>query len=264
MVENEMSCLLQIRSIRDEMSANEKKLADFILTNSALLRDYSSQQLASAVGVSQSSVVKFCQKLGFKGYPDIKMAVSEAIAKNSSVNGDRSTKRFANAALDEVSDKLLKNKLEAVTATIELNNEDSFISSIDAIKSASRILIVGSGSSNFVAKHFAVGLIQAGKVAFSSSDSTYQSQFLKTLAENDVLILLSSNGGLNLSDAILKDCRARDVKIIRIGKYSSNTNYHMSDIYLSTISKNETEDPFGVAKRAAQQHVVDILLALSS
>ncbi len=245
------------------MSANEKKLADFILDNSALLRDYSSQQLASAVGVSQSSVVKFCQKLGFKGYPDIKMAVNEAIAKNSSSNGDRASKRFVNAALDQVSDRLLKNKLEAVTATLELNHEDCFISAIDAIKAASRILVGGSGSSSFVARYFTIGLIQVGKVAFSTADSSYQSQFLKTLSDKDALILLCSNGDLNLSDIKLKDCRSTGVKIIRIGKYSSNTNYHMSDIYLSTISKNEAEDPFGVSRRAAQQHVVDILLALS-
>ncbi len=231
-----MSCLLKIRSIRDEMSANEKKLADFILSNSALLRDYSSQQLASAVGVSQSSVVKFCQKLGFKGYPDLKMAISEANAKSSSINGDRKTKRFSNAALNQVSDRLLNNKLEAVNATIELNNEEAFIAAIEVIKVASKILVVGSGGSNFVAKHFAVALIQSGKVAFSSTDSTYQTQFLKTLAKNDLLILLSSNGGLNLSEAILKECREAGVKIIRIGKYSANTNYHMLDIYLSTIS----------------------------
>ncbi|MFT6735143.1 MAG: DNA-binding MurR/RpiR family transcriptional regulator, partial [Polaribacter sp.] len=74
-----MSCLLQIRSIRNDMSANEKKLADYILNNSALLRDYSSQQLARVVGVSQSSVVKFCQKLGYKGYPDLKLAINESV-----------------------------------------------------------------------------------------------------------------------------------------------------------------------------------------
>ena len=76
-----MSSLVKIRSERDQMSAIERRIADFILENAQLLRDYSSQQLANALGISQSSVVKFCQKLGFRGYPDLKYSVGEAIAR---------------------------------------------------------------------------------------------------------------------------------------------------------------------------------------
>ena len=73
--------LIKIRSERDQMSAIERRIADFILENAQLLRDYSSQQLANALRISQSSVVKFSQKLGFKGYPDLKYSIGEAIAR---------------------------------------------------------------------------------------------------------------------------------------------------------------------------------------
>ena len=109
-----MSCLIKIRSIRDDMSANEKKLADYIISNSALLRDYSSLQLAKAVGVSQSSVVKFCQKLGYKGYPDLKLAINEAVAKSSTQKNIR-PKYFSNNKLNTVSERILQGKLDAVT-----------------------------------------------------------------------------------------------------------------------------------------------------
>ena len=72
-----MPPLVRIRSGRDQMSAIERRIADFILENSILLRDYSSQQLASALGISQSSVVKFSQKFGFKGYPDLKYSIGD-------------------------------------------------------------------------------------------------------------------------------------------------------------------------------------------
>ena len=54
-----MPPLVKIRSERDHMSAIERRIADFILDNAHLLRDYSSQQLANALDISQSSVVKF-------------------------------------------------------------------------------------------------------------------------------------------------------------------------------------------------------------
>src|SRR6187455_2524766 len=76
-----MSSLLKIRSERDQMSAIERRIADFLLENAHLLRDYSSQQLADALRISQSSVVKFSQRLGFKGYPDLKFSVGEDFAR---------------------------------------------------------------------------------------------------------------------------------------------------------------------------------------
>src|SRR5688500_12353233 len=76
-----MSPLLKIRAERDQMSAIERRIADFILDNAQLLRDYSSQQVANALRISQSSVVKFSQKLGYKGYPDLKYSIGEAMAR---------------------------------------------------------------------------------------------------------------------------------------------------------------------------------------
>ena len=48
-----MSPLVKIRSERDQMSAIERRIADFILENAQLLRDYSSQQLATALRISR-------------------------------------------------------------------------------------------------------------------------------------------------------------------------------------------------------------------
>mgnify|MGYP003869525791 CR=1 FL=1 len=121
-----MPCLLKIRSSRENMSASEKKLADFILENAHLLRDYSSQQFAEAVGVSQSSVVKFSQKLSYKGYPDLKMAVSEDVAKmNTEIALHGKPEQELESA--PLIDKLLRNKVDALASTSKLNDEQEII-----------------------------------------------------------------------------------------------------------------------------------------
>ena len=258
-----MSCLLQISSIKNELSANEKKLADYILNNAALLRDYSSQQLAQAVGVSQSSVVKFCQKLGYKGYPDLKLAINESVARNSSNGTSQPSSSFANSALNEISDQLLKSKLEAISATIDLNKEASFIEAIDAIKLAEKIQIFGVGVSRFVAEHLAIRLLNNDKLAFALNDSAYQKQFLSRLVKDDLLVLLSPVEELKLDKSLIVTMRERGVKLLHIGKYSANANNHLMDIHLSTVSASEKSMQDDFAKRAAQQHIVDILLAMA-
>lgn len=75
-----MNCLTRIRQRYPTLAASDKKLADFILAQPDQTRHLSSQQLAGEAGVSQSSVVKFAQKMGFKGFPALKLALSEALA----------------------------------------------------------------------------------------------------------------------------------------------------------------------------------------
>ena len=75
-----MNCLTRIRQRYPTLAASDKKLADYILSQPDETRHLSSQQLAAEAGVSQSSVVKFAQKLGFKGFPALKLALSEALA----------------------------------------------------------------------------------------------------------------------------------------------------------------------------------------
>lgn len=76
-----MTALAKLRTERGRMSAMDRRIADYILANAQLLRDYSSQQLADALKVSQSSIVKFSQRLGYRGYPDLKLSITEAIAR---------------------------------------------------------------------------------------------------------------------------------------------------------------------------------------
>ena len=103
-----MSPLVKIRAERDQMSAIERRIADFILENAQLLRDYSSQQLADALGISQSSVVKFSQKLGFKGYPDLKYSIGEAMRAPD--NGRRRRVPAATEAPELMSGDLWRRK----------------------------------------------------------------------------------------------------------------------------------------------------------
>lgn len=90
-----MNCLTRIRQRYPTLAASDKKLADYILSQPDETRHLSSQQLAAEAGVSQSSVVKFAQKLGFKGFPALKLALSEALASSPDPHSVRCITTFA-------------------------------------------------------------------------------------------------------------------------------------------------------------------------
>src|SRR3569832_1223132 len=157
-----MSSLVKIRAERDQMSAIERRIADFILENAHLLRDYSSQQLANALGISQSSVVKFCQKLGFKGYPDLKYSVGEAIARAES--GDVPRTRVTRDVDPQagLAGELWQRKTAAEEKTQHNKPPDTQEAVAEAIGDAGRVFLIGLGGDDIHARAFAQRLALLG------------------------------------------------------------------------------------------------------
>src|SRR4051812_48661567 len=77
-----MSVLKKINAQLEDMAPADRQIGQFILDNPEQMLKLSSSALASETGRSQSSVVKFSQKLGFAGYQELKLAVSEAKAQD--------------------------------------------------------------------------------------------------------------------------------------------------------------------------------------
>ena len=133
------------------MSATEKKLADFILENAPLVRDYSSQQIAGSVGVSQSSVVKFSQKLGYRGFTDLKLAIHESVVKRSS-NVSVFRKKAAQGEEFSVRERLFQSKCDALSSANDLNDDALIQSVVAAIVSADRIQLIGVGGAAVIGR----------------------------------------------------------------------------------------------------------------
>lgn len=121
-----MNGLLRIRQRYQGLAQSDKKLADYLLLQPDTARHLSSQQLANEAGVSQSSVVKFAQKLGYKGFPALKLALSEALASqpespsvpiHNQIRGDD--------PLRLVGEKLIKENTAAMYATLNVNSGET-------------------------------------------------------------------------------------------------------------------------------------------
>ncbi|MEM7130257.1 MAG: MurR/RpiR family transcriptional regulator [Chloroflexota bacterium] len=61
----------KIREYYDHLSRSYRKVADFIMSNYYEVAFMTAAQLAYAVGVDTTTVVRFSQRLGFNGYPEL-------------------------------------------------------------------------------------------------------------------------------------------------------------------------------------------------
>ena len=147
-----MPPLVKIRSEREQMSAIERRIADFILDNAHLLRDYSSQQLANALDISQSSVVKFSQKLGFKGYPDLKYSVGAAVAAAGNGESTRWPPEDQPGGYLLIAETLRRAKVAAEEETKAANPQADVEAIIGLIDTAPKVFIYGLGDDGLYAR----------------------------------------------------------------------------------------------------------------
>lgn len=251
-----MTALVKIRSERDQMSAVERRIADFILENAQLLRDYSSQQLANALGISQSSVVKFTQKLGFKGYPDLKYAVGEAMARAE--NGDAAVVVSRLAGDDgENGSALWRRKAEAEEATRLINPAETVHEATATIASAGKIFVVGLGEDDIPARAFTFKLSMLGMLVLHSFDVARVTASISGAEAGDVLVVFSEHGNHPALCKIARQFRERRGRVVTVTRHTSNAVRALADIALLVSAHDEREYIQSLVYQSALQHLLD-------
>jgi DNA-binding MurR/RpiR family transcriptional regulator len=69
----------KIREYYDHLSRSYRKVADYIMSNYYEVAFMTAAQLAYAVGVDTTTVVRFSQRLGYNGYPELLQDVREQV-----------------------------------------------------------------------------------------------------------------------------------------------------------------------------------------
>ena len=253
-----MSTFVKIKALRQSLSSSEAKLADFTLNSANAIRNLSSVELAKVVGVSQSSVVKFSQKLGYKGFPAFKLAVIDALNDESSepkLHG----KITLNDSLEQIAEKLLSSKLAVLTETKNLNEAPAVEKAVELLKSAKRILICGLGGSGLVAKDFSYKLQKLGMPAIAEPDGHAQLAYVATFSKGDLVIAISESGMTREIAEVVKQAKKNSSSVISVTKFGSSLVADSADVKLYSVAEGESVRLSSILARTAQDFVIDIL-----
>ena len=253
-----MTALVKLRSERDRMSAIERRIADFILENAQLLRDYSSQQLANALGISQSSVVKFCQKLGFKGYPDLKLAINEAVIRADSNGGALPQPQDVSSANAQGYGLWLR-KSEAEEATRLINPPGTLTLVAEAIGRAGTVFIIGLGEDDLHARALALRLAQLGILTVHNFDAAHMTASLSAAKPDDVLLAFSEHGLQPALCQLARHMRSQRGKVVTVTRHSANALRALADLALLVAAHDDRPHIEPLLYHSALHHLLDRL-----
>lgn len=149
--DNSKDLMRLIQSRFPRLSKGQKLIAEYILKSYDKAAFMTAAKLGVSVGVSESTVVRFANELGFSGYPKLQKALQELI-KNKLTTVQR-----LELSNDYVSEGyalkgVLKADMENIRATLEKINYNTFEEVVNKIFEAKRIYIIGLRSSTAIAE----------------------------------------------------------------------------------------------------------------
>ncbi|MBS0057154.1 MurR/RpiR family transcriptional regulator [Yersinia sp. Marseille-Q3913] len=253
-----MSTLLRIRQLYPTLAQNDRKLANFLLTNPEQARHLSSQRLAQQTGVSQSAVVKFAQKLGYKGFPALKLALSEVVAAPTQAV-TLHNQILSTDSLKTVGEKLLSEKAAALRATLDINSEQRLTQALEMLRAARRIILTGIGASGLVAKDLAYKLLKIGVMAVSETDMHAQLAAVQALDSRDLLLAISFSGERREINLAAEEAQRCGAKVLALTSFSPNSLQQRADHCLYTISEEPVIRSAAISSSTAQYALTDLL-----
>ncbi|MET0290693.1 MAG: MurR/RpiR family transcriptional regulator [Pseudoxanthomonas sp.] len=255
--------LVKLRSARDQMSAIERRIADYILDNAHLLRDYSSQQLADALGISQSSVVKFSQKLGFKGYPDLKWSVGQAMARDGvPPQAARAQAADVADAYRQLQQTLARSKAAAEEETHSLNPRATIEAVVAQLDGSQKVFVYGLGDDGLFAREFAMRLSLLGLMTVHHADPVLMTTSLSAVRAGDVLVMFSEFGKLPQLSQISRQFQDAGGRVVSITRHTANPLRAHADLALVVSAHDPAPSIAQLLYRSSLQSLLDFVFVL--
>ncbi|KRA51484.1 MurR/RpiR family transcriptional regulator [Devosia sp. Root635] len=258
-----MSILKALSAQLDSLTAADRQIAQFIIDHPNEMLAMSSAALAEATGRSQSSVVKFSQKLGYGGYQQLKLAVNKAKALEWQAPGGVIHGTIdASDSYMTILQKLIGSKLLSMRETSAANYEHTIDAALDALGNARKIQLAGVGASSLVARDFSYKLLKLGRSVLMDSDSHIQIANASALNGQDTLMALSHSGRSLETLRIAEVAKRRGAKVISVTGLQPNPLLDLADIHLFTVADEERVRSSAITSRDAQLTLMDMLFIL--
>lgn len=258
-----MSVLKVIQAKLEFMTDAERQIGQFIVDDPDRMVQLSSAELAAATGRSQSSVVKFSQKIGYDGYQQLKLAVTKAKAQEWRVpSGMIHGTIDAGDNFVTIQQKLVASKVSAMQQTMEVNAEDAVTAAVSALAAARRIHLAGIGASSLVARDFSYKLLKLGLVALMDRDPHVQMANAASLNNRDVLFAISHSGSTNETIRLAELAKKGGATVVTLTGLNGNRLSQIADITLHTVADEERVRSSAITSRDAQLAICDLVFLL--
>ena len=244
-----------------DLTAAEKKTADYVMKHHDETQYMSIAELADASGVAEATVSRFCRRLGYKGYNAFKLAIANAAAVGRHGGDQLSGQILEDDSLEDMSRKLYSADLAAMAQTLERLDAERIGAAVDCLEKAGKVLCMGQGGSMVMAAEAAHLFSTVSGKFFPVSDSHSQVIAAANMDENDALLFFSYSGATREMSETLNVARSRGARVILITRFPRSPGAALADVVLCCGSNESPLQLSSVPAKIAQLFLMDVLFS---
>ncbi len=130
----------------EKMSKTQKKIANYVLQNITAVSYYNIQQLAEAAGTSEASILRFCNFLGYKGFPEFKKEVQTTAKAQLSMKDRLEISKKAYDEKESGIAEVFRQDIRRIEHTLDRLDMNVFFEACQKIILARKIYILAARS----------------------------------------------------------------------------------------------------------------------
>jgi len=177
----------KLKRKQGELTQAQKKLAEYVLQNLEEVAFMSASVLGRKAGVSESTVVRFSQLLGYKGFPELKEALREVVIERLDTS-KRLSMYLEKGQEEHILFQSVKKDRAVLDLLLETVSIRDFDNVIETLENAKRIYIVSHRSAYAIGYYLAFYLHWLGfpAVLLKGKDFSYE---VLTLGDKDDVVI---------------------------------------------------------------------------
>lgn len=231
------------------LTKSEKKVADLILNSGKTIIYSTMSDIKEKTKVGDATIIRFCQKLGFSGFSDLKIEIAKE---------DFSQKKEQPSS-GKYYDEIANHLTEALYSTARLLNEEKLDEAIQLIGQAKNLYIFGVGSSGNTSLDLESMFLRVGVQAKAVLDPHFQAQVASLMKKEDVVIAFSLSGKTKDIYDSVEIAKKNGAKILAITNYLHSPVGQAADLVLQTAIE-EFLNGGSLAGKISQLYLCDLLV----
>ena len=187
-----MTAIKQILTKVDALNGAQKRIGHYLQSDSTALLHSNVNDLAQAVGVSNSTVVRFAKSLGYKGFPEFKRDIQREMRRKLRA-ADRMEETFAQLRGEEnILVKLITRDIQLLKETVQAVSYPDFHKAVELILRARKVFLIGLNASMALAYllHFRLVRVKKDTQWIFLTGGTALLEQLSFMESADVLIAI--------------------------------------------------------------------------
>lgn len=221
-----------IRSVYNQFTRAEKKVADFVIANPREVLFMSITELADACGVGETSVFRFCRTVGLGGYQEFKMQLSLSLQDTQGDNTPLTSHVMPDDDVTAVIQKVLVSTQKALSETASLVDQATLGKAVDLLVFANRICFFGVGSSLISALKATNRFMRIEPKVVCVSDAHTQAMQAATMHPGDVAMVFSYSGATKDTNAVARLAKQAGATVISITRFQKSPLTEFSNLIL--------------------------------